>query len=66
MGLLTVPAAGPVYVDTNTLIYRVESIEPYRTVAQPLWDIEQTLTPEQRPDPRWITLRKEAEAIILQ
>jgi predicted nucleic acid-binding protein len=38
MGLLTLPAAGLVYVDTNALIYRVEGIEPYRTVSQPLWD----------------------------
>jgi len=38
MGQLIVPAAGPVYVDTNALIYRVERIEPYLTVSQPLWD----------------------------
>jgi predicted nucleic acid-binding protein len=38
MGQLTLPATGPVYVDTNTVIYRVERIEPYLTASKPLWD----------------------------
>jgi predicted nucleic acid-binding protein len=38
MGQLTVPAAGRVYVDTNTVVYHVERIEPYFTAAGPLWD----------------------------
>lgn len=38
MGQLTLPPAGPVYVDTNAVIYRVEQIEPYLSAAAPLWD----------------------------
>jgi predicted nucleic acid-binding protein len=37
MGTLTVPAAGSVYVDANTVIYVVEKIEPYHTLLAPLW-----------------------------
>ncbi len=38
MGQLVLPASGPVYVDTNIVIYAVEQIEPYQAVAAPLWD----------------------------
>jgi predicted nucleic acid-binding protein len=37
MGQLTVPTSGTVYVDTNTVIYHLERIEPYYTAAKPLW-----------------------------
>jgi len=38
MGTLTLPISGTVYVDTNTVIYRVEAVKPYIDVALPLWD----------------------------
>lgn len=38
MGLLTLPASGPVYLDANGFIYSVERIEPYRTLLEPLWE----------------------------
>ena len=38
MGQLILPATGSVYVDTNSVIYRVERIEPYLTASKPLWD----------------------------
>jgi predicted nucleic acid-binding protein len=38
MGQLKLPSAGPIYADTNAIIYRVERIEPYLTAAAPLWD----------------------------
>jgi predicted nucleic acid-binding protein len=38
MGLITLPASGSVYVDTNSVIYRVERIEPYLSASAPLWD----------------------------
>jgi predicted nucleic acid-binding protein len=38
LGTLTLPSSGPVYVDANAIIYRVEEVQPYRTVAAPLWD----------------------------
>lgn len=41
MGSLSVPASGLVYVDTNTVIYAVERIEPYRTLLEPLWQAAQ-------------------------
>ena len=37
MGSLTLPALGPVYLDTNGFIYSVERVEPYRTLLEPLW-----------------------------
>ena len=37
MGVISVPASGWVYVDTNSVIYAVEHIEPYRTLLEPLW-----------------------------
>lgn len=37
MGTLNLPASGSVYVDTNTVIYAVEKIEPYASLLQPLW-----------------------------
>jgi predicted nucleic acid-binding protein len=37
MGTLSLPTSGPVYVDTNTVIYAVEKIEPYASLLQPLW-----------------------------
>jgi predicted nucleic acid-binding protein len=38
VGTLALPTSGSIYLDTNTLIYRVEMIEPYYNVAKPLWD----------------------------
>ncbi|MEO7908786.1 MAG: PIN domain-containing protein [Roseiflexaceae bacterium] len=38
MGALTLPISETVYVDTNTVIYRVEEVKPYIDVARPLWD----------------------------
>jgi predicted nucleic acid-binding protein len=38
VGALTLPIRGTVYVDTNTVIYRVEEVKPYIDVALPLWD----------------------------
>jgi len=38
MGQLALPTAGGVYVDTCSVIYAVEQIEPYQTTARPLWD----------------------------
>ena len=38
MGRLTLPASGSVYVDANTIIYRVEAVQPYLWATQPLWD----------------------------
>jgi hypothetical protein len=38
MGQIVHPASGPVYVDTNAVIYAVEQIEPYRTASAPLWE----------------------------
>jgi hypothetical protein len=35
---MVLPSA-PGYVDTKPLIHHVEGIEPYRTVACPLWDV---------------------------
>jgi predicted nucleic acid-binding protein len=32
------PATGAIFVDTNTVIYYVEKIEPYRSASAPLWD----------------------------
>ena len=37
MGPLDLPAAGPIYIDANGLIYSVERIEPYRTLLEPMW-----------------------------
>jgi predicted nucleic acid-binding protein len=37
VGTLTVPTHGRVYLDTNTIIYAVERIEPYASVLAPLW-----------------------------
>jgi predicted nucleic acid-binding protein len=38
VGALTLPSSGTVYVDTNTVIYRVEEVRPFIDVALPLWD----------------------------
>ncbi len=38
MGQLSLPPTGTVYVDANTLICRVERIEPYLSASAPLWD----------------------------
>jgi predicted nucleic acid-binding protein len=38
MGRLTLPSAGPIYVDANSVIYRVESLEPYSSASSPLWE----------------------------
>jgi predicted nucleic acid-binding protein len=37
MGQISVPVSGPVYLDTNAVIYFVERIEPFRTASLPLW-----------------------------
>ena len=41
MGSLSIPASGLVYLDTNTVIYAVERIEPYRTLLEPVWQAAQ-------------------------
>jgi predicted nucleic acid-binding protein len=41
MGSLTLPSAGPIYLDANGFIYSVERIEPYRTMLEPLWRLAQ-------------------------
>ena len=38
MGRLILPPSGPVYVDTSTVIYRVEGLEPFATASLPAWD----------------------------
>jgi len=38
LGTLVLPVSGAVYVDANTLIYRIEIIQPYLATAAPLWD----------------------------
>jgi predicted nucleic acid-binding protein len=38
VGTLVLPVTGAVYLDANTLIYRIETIQPYLTTAAPLWD----------------------------
>jgi hypothetical protein len=37
VGALTLPVAGPVYLDATAFIYAVETVEPYCTVLAPLW-----------------------------
>ena len=37
MGSLILPPSGCVYMDTNSVIYAVEKIEPYKTLLDPLW-----------------------------
>lgn len=37
MGSLTLPEAGPVYLDANGFIYSVERLEPYAELLEPLW-----------------------------
>jgi predicted nucleic acid-binding protein len=39
MGVLTLPPAGPIYLDANGFIYSVERIEPYRTLLEPMWQL---------------------------
>lgn len=41
MGSLTLPPAGPIYLDANGFIYSVERIEPYRTLLEPMWRLAQ-------------------------
>lgn len=38
MGTLTLPRSGTLYADANTIIYRVEAIQPYLDAAMPLWN----------------------------
>jgi hypothetical protein len=38
LGPLIQPERGPVYIDTATLIYRIERVEPYLSTSAPLWD----------------------------
>src|SRR5262249_10879627 len=35
---ITLPASGPVYVDSSAVIYYVEKIESYHSAGVPLWD----------------------------
>ncbi len=37
MGTLTLPTSGTVYLDTNSFIYSIERIDPYRAVLDILW-----------------------------
>ena len=37
MGALTLPSAGPIYLDSSAFIYSVERIEPYHTLLEPMW-----------------------------
>ena len=37
MGLLTLPPAGPIYLDASGFIYSVERIEPYSALLEPMW-----------------------------
>jgi predicted nucleic acid-binding protein len=37
VGSLSLPLTGPVYVDTNVVIYAVEKVEPYSSLLDPLW-----------------------------
>ncbi len=41
MGALILPPSGYVYVDTNTVIYTVEKIEPYKSFLDSLWTAAQ-------------------------
>lgn len=41
MGSLTLPSAGPVYLDANGFIYSVERIEPHRALLDPMWQLAQ-------------------------
>jgi predicted nucleic acid-binding protein len=38
LGTLALPTNGSVYVDANTIIYRVEAVRTFLDVAKPLWD----------------------------
>jgi predicted nucleic acid-binding protein len=46
MGALTLPAAGPVYVDTVTVIYTVERYPAYWPLVEPMWKAAQAKTIE--------------------
>ncbi|HET8853404.1 MAG TPA: hypothetical protein VFN02_12840 [Ktedonobacteraceae bacterium] len=37
MGTLALPTSGTVYLDTNSFIYSVERIDPYRAILDILW-----------------------------
>ena len=37
MAQVSLPDAGTLYLDACVFIYRVERLEPYRTLLQPLW-----------------------------
>ena len=38
MGRLILPASGPIYIDANSAIYRIEQIEPFASASAPLWE----------------------------
>ena len=38
MGRLIPPETGRIYVDANTVIYRVENLEPYSSASSPIWE----------------------------
>jgi predicted nucleic acid-binding protein len=46
MGSLTIPAAGMVYLDTNSIIYSVERHPDYWPLLQPVWRAAQGKTIE--------------------
>ena len=37
MGPLSLPARGPIYLDSNSLIYSVERVEPFIAHLDPIW-----------------------------
>ena len=38
MGPLELPRAGLIYIDSSSLIYSVERVEPYRSLLEPMWE----------------------------
>lgn len=42
MGKLTLPASGVIYVDTQIVIYSIETQAPYWSLLLPLWQAAQT------------------------
>lgn len=38
MGRLILPETGRIYVDANTVIYRVEHLEPYASASNSIWE----------------------------
>ena len=38
MGALILPSTGPVYLDSNVIIYSAERVAPYDNLVKPVWD----------------------------